>query len=1320
MKRILSLFGILSAVVFSAQNNLTNTENYTYTKECLNADCTKVSESVQYFDSFGRPFQAVSIKSSPSGKDMVQHIPYDSYGRKVDSWFPVPMPTSGGAVHDTAAVKSNAVSLYGDNRPFSHTVLDNSPLDRVLQQISPGQDWQNHPAAFAYETNINGEVKKYMVSSSWTEGRTESVLSLPGSYPANTLTKNTVTDQDGKVSVEYKNKQGQLIMARKGAGTSDAADTYYVYNEFGHLVYVIPPLASASGSVSQDTLEKLCYQYRYDGWNRLVEKRLPGKGWEYMVYDKADKLILTQDANQRTSFSWMIYKYDAWGRPIYTGILTANNTRPGMQSQISDTSVIESRNTTGLTANDMTYYYSNMYWGLNTLLSVTYYDSYPQQYGFNPPFPSTILGEPVLTETPDADGRSTKGLPVMSLVKNIENDSWTKTYTYYDQKGRAIGTYSINHLGGYTKTESKLDFAGLTLQTKAYHKRLATDTEKLITQTYDYDAQGRLLVHKHKIDNNPEEILKQNTYNELSQIVNKKVGGTNVSSPLQSIDYTYNILGWLTKINDPANLNGKLFGYEMKYFNPQNTTSTSGKYGGNITEIDWKTATDNVLRRYDYQYDALNRLKKGIYSEPGSSVPQNDFYNEAMSYDLNGNVSSLQRNTKGEGTAQQIDNLIYTYTGNRLQTVVDNTGNYMGYPDSSGSAISYDDNGNMTDHIDKGILEIKYNYLNLPGRMKFSTTYVIRNNETGEDETRNVRSEYIYRADRTKLRKKYTFEFRKNNTERTNTTDYLDGFQYTINHLNTVSLDFVPTSEGYYDFKNNKYIYNYTDQLGNVRLSYQNNGSGAAVLEENNYYPFGLKHEGYNYTSGNPDYRYQYNDKELQDDTGMLDYGWRQYIPELGRWNGMDQLSESYFSYSPYAYVMNNPVMMYDPDGRLSQDWLMSFYNNSQNGYNTTWRNTGMGFTNNWGGSMNYEGVSTNFYFGGTSTGIGDPNGIYINVPTVELQARGNSNTWNKGMNLDINSFLMSSLFTGALGRATYDMNSSNMGSYILNSKASMEVAAFENFLFLELPASFAGEGLLVAGWRAAGLSRYICRPLGKVTNGLIKICFTEGTLVAAEKGNKKIEDIKEGDFVWSYNEETGKKELKKVVALSRNTSSSLVRISINGTEITCTPEHPFYVNGNWIEAKDLTKGMLLTTLDGKTSPVESIKFLDEKVKVYNFEVEGNHNYYVSEKGILVHNTCWTERLAKFMEYAANIETKSLTSQEATINHLESVFKILDKTRTDDRIIKLVADDMSNVKSVGKGVIEISQKNAGDATLVYPDGGFQIFQKGKIVINKIK
>ncbi|WP_278378637.1 Hint domain-containing protein [Chryseobacterium arthrosphaerae] len=122
--------------------------------------------------------------------------------------------------------------------------------------------------------------------------------------------------------------------------------------------------------------------------------------------------------------------------------------------------------------------------------------------------------------------------------------------------------------------------------------------------------------------------------------------------------------------------------------------------------------------------------------------------------------------------------------------------------------------------------------------------------------------------------------------------------------------------------------------------------------------------------------------------------------------------------------------------------------------------------------------------------------------------------------------------------------------------------------MFLELPASLAGGELLAAGWRAAGIGKLICGPAGRLTGGLIKICFTEGTLVAIEKGSKKIEDIQEGDLVWSYNEETGKKELKKVVELSRNTSSSLVKISVNGTEITCTPEHPFYVNGSWVDLK--------------------------------------------------------------------------------------------------------------------------------------------------------
>lgn len=145
---------------------------------------------------------------------------------------------------------------------------------------------------------------------------------------------------------------------------------------------------------------------------------------------------------------------------------------------------------------------------------------------------------------------------------------------------------------------------------------------------------------------------------------------------------------------------------------------------------------------------------------------------------------------------------------------------------------------------------------------------------------------------------------------------------------------------------------------------------------------------------------------------------------------------------------------------------------------------------------------------------------------------------------------------------------------------------------------------------------------IGEFGIAKIDFCFIKGTLISTAGGFKNIEDIEKGDLVWSYNTEKGEKELKKVLALSRNTSSSLVKISLAGTEITCTPEHPFYVNGDWIEAKYLSKVMILTTLNGNISVVKSINFLDGNVEVYNFEVEDNHNYYVSKKGILVHNNC--------------------------------------------------------------------------------------------------
>ncbi|WP_336619760.1 RHS repeat-associated core domain-containing protein [Chryseobacterium sp.] len=189
--------------------------------------------------------------------------------------------------------------------------------------------------------------------------------------------------------------------------------------------------------------------------------------------------------------------------------------------------------------------------------------------------------------------------------------------------------------------------------------------------------------------------------------------------------------------------------------------------------------------------------------------------------------------------------------------------------------------------------------------------------------------------------------------------DYLDGFQYKStfdieswngegsyiqdpNEIPVVKLRIIPTSEGYYDALKQQYIYNFTDHLGNVRLSYSdtnkdgiiqpidyevnecipkmgcvNKWKSGEIIDVNNYYPFGLLH---NYTvTSTQVYQYKYNGKELQE-TGMYDYGARMYMPDLGRWGVVDPLAEKMPSWSLYAYAFDNPIKYTDPDGREPED----------------------------------------------------------------------------------------------------------------------------------------------------------------------------------------------------------------------------------------------------------------------------------------------------------------------------------------------------------------------------------------------------------------
>ncbi|SIT28611.1 RHS repeat domain-containing protein [Chryseobacterium gambrini] len=130
--------------------------------------------------------------------------------------------------------------------------------------------------------------------------------------------------------------------------------------------------------------------------------------------------------------------------------------------------------------------------------------------------------------------------------------------------------------------------------------------------------------------------------------------------------------------------------------------------------------------------------------------------------------------------------------------------------------------------------------------------------------------------------------------------------------------------------RNNQYIYQYKDHLGNTRVSFGKNSAGVLeIVDANDYYPFGMNHlKSGNSFFGSSSYKnYKYNGKELQE-TGMYDYGARFYMADIGRWGVVDPLAEKYRRHSVYNYAVNNPIRFIDPDGRGVNDIVIKYGNN--------------------------------------------------------------------------------------------------------------------------------------------------------------------------------------------------------------------------------------------------------------------------------------------------------------------------------------------------------------------------------------------------------
>ena len=142
--------------------------------------------------------------------------------------------------------------------------------------------------------------------------------------------------------------------------------------------------------------------------------------------------------------------------------------------------------------------------------------------------------------------------------------------------------------------------------------------------------------------------------------------------------------------------------------------------------------------------------------------------------------------------------------------------------------------------------------------------------------------------------------------------------------------------------------------------------------------------------------------------------------------------------------------------------------------------------------------------------------------------------------------------------------------------------------------------------------------------------CFTGETLVSTEKGETRIDEIKPGDMVWSYDTEKGERVLKKVTKVKESETDVIVHVkTTDGKDINTTMFHPFMTEKDgrreWKAASNLQKGDKLITETGERVYVEEVRVekLAERVTVYNLEVEDLHVYYAA--GVMVHNICGSD-----------------------------------------------------------------------------------------------
>ena len=818
------------------------------------AEEEQITYDVGYYDGLGYASQNVQIYASGDGRgDIIQPFVYDGLYREELQYLPYTLNANHGKSDDAAFANQEEFykakyDLATDPHAYVRTEYEPSALNRVLSTHKPGAEYQSDTRSMqtSYMGNAASTVLRLRVDPD------DRSLTADGYYAANVLAGTRSTNEDGAVVITYTDKDDRTVYENRQLRNGSAVEniiTYYAYDDCGRLAWVVTPkgsdLLSAGSSFSpeSDFAKQNCYVYFYDEWGRVYEKRFPGREPMYVVYNRGDRPMMTQDGLMREKHQWLIYTYDNMGRVTAQKLVTDSaqtpQTREALQSAFDTNS------------------YPQLYSSpASQILTQHVYDRHPTT------MPAALAFEEIPDMTCDLTGCDpetlldtlTTGLPTYEKLAVLSDGGIGGSHErafYYDYRGREIQRVEKDAQGGVLRTTSRYDLIGNMLaQRESYTRGSKTD---VLDRTFEYDSRSRMTKETAQF-NGGEQAVVAYAYDELGQLTGKTYG-TGQHAIHETMDY--NMQGWLTEKSS------ELFDMQLRYYEPYRDW-LEPYYSGNIASWIWQhklinNVNDDEEYAYGYRYDDLSRLTAAEQFYWDMEGPNDDWTENGITYDKNGNIITLNRSSLSSEDARSYR---FSYNGN--QRVKETNGN---------SAYGYDANGNISSDALSG-LEITYNLLNLPSESYGGGDYS---------------DYYHYLADGTKVLHEYS-------------DGQQDEYRGSLVYYSNGEFS-APFGGGRLVSEGNTTAAHYflTDHLGSTRVVAKVTPAGRIDLDRKDYYPFGKewKQSGMP-TSSNT---FLFSGKERQHSEGydgaitsFYDFGARFYDSDGVHFLQQDPLLEKYYS----------------------------------------------------------------------------------------------------------------------------------------------------------------------------------------------------------------------------------------------------------------------------------------------------------------------------------------------------------------------------------------------------------------------------------------